>query len=247
MLLPPLADVTLAVVEDDHRLREDLCAYFSWRGAQVSAADSAEAFWAQFDVAAPPDLLLLLDLGLPGVGGLELAHSLRRRTRRVGIVMLTAFGSDTDRIAGLQGGADAYVVKGVSLELLEATCRSVLRRTLPSPVGVGGVTSPAESTSAWRLDALKAQLTAPGGQAVQLTHLELIFLSALMAQPGTAVARAALLERMGRPHDAEQLRTLDGCAARLRRKVQALEAEELPVRSYYGRGYAFGAPAVVST
>lgn len=246
MLLPPLADVTLAVVEDDHRLREDLRAYFSWRGARVSAAGSAEAFWAQFDAAAPPDLLLL-DLGLPGVSGLELAHSLRRRTRQVGIVMLTAFGTDADRIAGLQGGADAYVVKGLSLELLEATCRSVLRRTLASPAGAGGAASPAEATSAWHLDVLKAHLTAPGGRSVQLTHLELIFLSALMAQPGTAVARAALLERMGRPHDTEQLRALDGCAARLRRKVQALGAEVLPVRSHYGRGYAFGAPAVVST
>jgi len=240
---PPLAGVRIAVVEDDHGLRDDLLAYFGWRGATASGAASAEAFWADHDAASPPDLVLL-DLGLPGASGLVLAAQLRRGLPGTGIVMLTAFGADTDRIAGLEQGADAYVVKGVSLELLDATCRAVLRR-----LAGNGTARTAQAARApggtWRLDVLQALLHTPSGQPVRLTHLEQIFLSTLMRTPGVAVARGELLARMGRPDTLEQLRNLDGCAARLRRKLQELQAEELPVRSYYGHGYAFGAPASV--
>lgn len=240
---PPLSGVRIAIVEDDHGLREDLVAYLGWRGATTSAAASAEAFWAEQDTASPPDLVVL-DLGLPGEDGLVLAARLREQQPGVGIVMLTAFGADADRIAGLNQGADAYLVKGVALEVLDATCRAVLRRlagngaarTAQAARGPGG---------AWRLDVLQALLHTPSGQQVRLTHLEQIFLATLMRRPGVAVARGELLACMGRPETLDQLRNLDGCAARLRRKLQELQTEELPVRSYYGHGYAFGAPASV--
>jgi len=240
---PSLSGVRVAVVEDDHRLREDLVTYFGWRGATAVGAASAEAFWVEFDAAAPPDLALL-DLGLPGESGLVLAGRLRQCLPGAGIVMLTAFGSDGDRIAGLDQGADAYVVKGLSLELLEATCRSVLRR-LAGHAAARTLQAAHGSRGAWHLDGLQARLRTPSGLAVRLTHLEQIFLATLMQQPGVAVPRAELLARMGRTESLDQLRNLDGCAARLRRKLLELQAEELPVRSYYGQGYAFGAPAAV--
>jgi len=242
---PSLSGVRIAVVEDDHSLREDLVAFFGWRGATVIGAASAEAFWVDFDAAAPPDLALL-DLGLPGENGLELAGRLRQQVPGTGIVMLTAFGSDGDRIAGLDQGADAYVVKGLSLELLEATCRSVLRR-LAGHAAARTLQMASGTQCAWQLDVLQARLRTPAGREVRLTHLEQIFLAALMHRPGVAVPRTELLAHMGRTDSLEQLRNLDGCAARLRRKLLELQAEELPVRSYYGHGYAFGAPAAVSS
>lgn len=238
-----LCGVRIAVVEDDHGLREDLVAYFGWRGATVAGAASAEAFWAGHDAASPADLVLL-DLGLPGESGWALAARLRQQQPGIGIVMLTAFGADNDRIAGLNQGADAYLVKGVALEVLDATCRSLLRR-LAGNRAARTAQAARGPGAPWRLDVLQAQLHTPAGHTVRLTHLEQIFLAALMRQPGVAVARSALLAGMGRPDTLEQLRNLDGCAARLRRKVQALQPDELPVRSYYGHGYAFGAPAQV--
>lgn len=241
---PALSGVRIAVVEDDQRLRDDLVAYFDWRGARTAGAASAEAFWAAFDAATPPDLAVL-DLGLPGESGLFLAARLRQRAPGTGIVMLTAFGADADRIAGLDQGADVYLVKGRSLEVLEANCRSVLRRVAAqAPARLLPDTGP--TGAAWRLDLLQARLHTPSGQGVRLTHLEQIFLAAVMQAPGVAVPRGELLARMGRPDTLEQLRGLDGCAARLRRKVQALCGDELPLRSYYGHGYAFGAAAAVS-
>lgn len=236
-LLPAWTGVRLAIVEDDHRLRGDLVDFFAWRGAMAAGMASAEAFWAGLDEVRPPDLALV-DLGLPGEDGLSLSGRLRRRLPRIGIIMLTAFGSDTHRIDGLDGGADAYLVKGVSLEIVEATCRSVLRR-LRAQAG------PPPREAAWQLDTLQARLLAPSGQRVRLTHMEQLFLSLLMQTPGTAISRDQLLVRMGKPDTLEQWRNLDGCAARLRRKVAEQGAGELPVRSYYGHGYAFGAPARV--
>lgn len=224
----------LAVVEDDHHLQEDLRAYFEWRGAEVSCFDSAEAFWVGFSTAAPPHLVLL-DIGLPGRSGLELAGELRKRATDVGIVLLTAFGTDTDRIGGLENGADAYLVKGASLELVEATCKSVLRRLEPL----------AGSGQTWELDPLGARLLAPDGGFAVLTHAEMIFLSLLMANPGAAVPRREMLTRLGKRDDEIQWRNLDGCAARLRRKVARDTGLELPVRSHYGHGYVFVAQAIV--
>jgi DNA-binding response OmpR family regulator len=224
----------LAVVEDDPRLLEDLLDYFRWRGAEVEGFPSAEAFWSARASAPWPDLALL-DVGLPGESGLALAARLRARSPRTGIVMLTAFGADADRIEGLDQGADAYLVKSASLELIEATCRSVLRRAVQATA----------VPRAWQLDALKAEVIPPTGGPVALTHMEQLFLALLMAQPGAAVSRRDILARMGKPDEVAQWRNLDGCAARLRRKVERSSGIELPVRSYYGHGYVFGAQALV--
>ena len=236
-LLSAWSGVRLAIVEDDHRLRGDLVDFFDWRGATAAGVPSAEVFWAGLESGVPPELLLL-DLGLPGEDGLSVARRVRQRWPRIGIIMLTAFGSDDHRIDGLDGGADAYLVKGVSLEIVEATCRSVLRR-VRSQEALQARDAP------WQLDTLQARLQAPSGQTVRLTHMEQLFLSLLMQTPGAAVPRDRLLVRMGKPDTLEQWRNLDGCAARLRRKVAEQGAGELPVRSYYGHGYAFGAPAQV--
>ena len=229
----------IAVVEDDHHLRHDLLDFLNWQGFDAQGCESAEAF----DVlqARRPVDLVLLDIGLAGRSGLALARELRALPQPPGIVMLTSFGTDADHISGLAEGADAYLVKGSSLELILATCLSVLRR-----LAMGAAAEPAMAPvpptglGSWHLHVAGAELLAPDGQRVSLTHMECVFLHHLMTSPGQAVARGLVLDELGKSGSYNSLRNLDNCATRLRRKVLQGVGQELPVRSCYGQGYAFG-------
>lgn len=226
----------IAVVEDDHHLRHDLIDYLTWKGFEAIGCESADAFEALHQ-RRPVDLLVL-DLGLVGRHGLELLAKLCEQAQRPGVVVLTALATDDDRIHGLSQGADAYLVKGVSLELIEATCNSVLRR-LKHATSAPPPTETPEPLALWRLDLIRSELIAPLGQTMGLTHMELVFLQAVMATPGQAVTREALLDQLSKPNNASNVRNLDNCATRLRRKVLQETGQELPVRARYGLGYVF--------
>jgi two-component system, OmpR family, response regulator len=245
----------LIVVEDDPDLRGDLVDYLNLRGFTALGAATAGHL---FDLlAVRKATLVLLDVGLPDQSGLEVIPKLRLHHPEVGIVMLTAYGDAQTRVSSLDSGADAYLVKGASLEVIEATCMALLRRlehahTLPSAAtqaAEGPSTDPVPwaaategSTQAqpvWRLDTLTGQLRAPQGEMLQLTLMERNFLAQLMEQPGQIVTRQEILAALGRSETLSNLRNLDGCAARLRRKVEQELGQALPVRSSYGQGYAF--------
>jgi DNA-binding response OmpR family regulator len=196
--------------------------------------------------------LVLLDVGLPDQSGLDLIPQLRQRHPDVGIVMLTAYGDAETRVASLETGADAYLVKGASLEVIEATCMALLRRlqqhkTKLEAMGHAGMLESADTANQdtdnaqplWLLDTLGGQLRTPLGAELQLTLMERNFLAQLMAQPGQIVTRKDILTALGRTETLSNLRNLDGCAARLRRKVEQELGLPLPVRSSYGQGYAF--------
>lgn len=229
----------IAVVEDDPGLCADLVEYLQLRGIAARGFESAEDFfraWPEerFD-------LLLLDIALPGASGLELARRVRE-TDTVGIIMLTALDAASDHVAGLDAGADAYLSKQSPLEVIEATCHSVLRR-----LGMSGATQPpVKRTDRWLLDNKQWSLTAPDGTAVALTHTEVIFLAALFDKPGEAVERNKLLALLGKQDTLSNQRNLDNAASRLRRKVQQACDIELPVRPSYGRGYTFSGKCEVN-
>lgn len=226
----------VAVVEDDLGLCTDLVEFLQLRGLAAQGFGSAEDFFLvwpaqRFD-------LLLLDVALPGASGLDVARRVRAQDV-AGIVMLTALGAASDQVAGLWAGADAYLSKQSPLEVIEATCHSVLRR-----LGMAGATLPASGPEArrdarWRLHRRQWSLQTPNGFAVPLTHTELGFLTALFDSPGEAVARERLLALLGKPDSLSNLRNLDNAASRLRRKVQQACGVEFPVRPSYGRGYTF--------
>jgi two-component system, OmpR family, response regulator len=228
----------IAVVEDDHHLRHDLLDFLSWKGFDAVGCESADAF-AALHQRNPVDLVLL-DIGLPGRNGMTLLTALREQASQTRVVMLTSFDTDEMRVQGLTEGADAYLVKGASLELIEATCVSVLRRLNEAPTATESSTN-----EGWQLDARSARLQVPSGMTVELTHLEAVFLRTLMHTPGAPVSRDQLLAEMGRPDTYNNQRNLDSCATRLRRKVQAGTGLELPVRACYGQGYAFGEAATI--
>ena len=245
-----MSPARIAVVEDDHALRNDLVDFLNLRGFEAVGAASAMQLWALLDKG--PVELVLLDIGLPDQSGLAVAPLLCVRHPGVGIVMLTAFSEDQARVDGLSGGADAYLVKNTSLEVIEATCRSVLRRLEATPVTPAPASAPepaqdsAPQPTGWQLRTADCMLAGPNGKTAMLTLMELGFLQAVMAKPGQTLTREALLSAMGKVDTLSNLRNLDGCAARLRRKSVAAIGLELPLRSFYARGYVFTGDALAS-
>ncbi len=251
----------IIVVEDDPDLRGDLVDFLNLRGFTALGAVSAGHLLDL--LAVRQATMVLLDIGLPDQSGLDLIPQLRQRHPNLGIVMLTAYGDAQTRVSSLETGADAYLVKGASLEVIEATCMALLRRlvqtqpvrpvapeaTGPSPADaalappLGADTEGAQAE--WTLDTLGGQLCTPLGARLPLTLMEQNFLAQLMDAPGSIVTRQAILEALGRPETLSNLRNLDGCAARLRRKVEQDLGLPLPVRSSYGQGYAFTGRAQV--
>ncbi len=242
------AHTRIIVVEDDPDLRIDLVDYLTLKGYVALGAASGQHLWDLLKVHAPD--LVLLDIGLPDQSGLEVAPLLRQKHPGVGIVMLTAYGDEHMRVAGLDGGADAYLVKGASLEVIEATCRSVLRRLGLQAQGQGQGQPPAPPQTPlgqedWVLDVAQCSLAGPGRAGAELTLMEMAFLQRLMRTPGLTVSRTDLLTHMGKPETLNNLRNLDGCAARLRKKVEQDMGLALPLRSFYGQGYVFTGTCLV--
>ncbi len=240
-----LSQTCTIVVEDDPALRADLVDYLNLKGFQTFGAASARHLKELVTTRVPR--LVLLDIGLPDQSGLILLPWLRQQFPQAGIVMLTSFGDAESRINSLDDGADAYLVKGASLEVIEATCRALLRRlpTTPDARVSAGASSPqaglaqAELGLAWRLSVADCQLMSPDEQGLQLTLTAMPFMLQLMVEPGKTISRQAILTAMSRPATLNNLRNLDGSVARLRRKVEQELAQPLPVRASYGQGYVF--------
>jgi DNA-binding response OmpR family regulator len=216
---------SIALVEDESCLRIDLAEYLQLRGYAASGFESAEMLYQAWPNSSFD--LVILDIGLPGDNGLQAAKWLRAHSK-AGIVILTAHGSQTNQLVGLEAGADAYLVKNTSLEVIEATCRSVLRRLMPLPVVQG-----------WHLRSRDWQLKTPAGEEFTLTHTETVFMQCLLRQTGKPVSRADLLAAMGKTDTLANLRNLDNCASRLRRKILKGCGLEIPIRPSYGGGYTF--------
>jgi len=225
---------TILVVEDERKLRELLRSYLERDGFSVlSAGTGSEALSIAED--ANPDLVVL-DLGLPDIGGDTVATELRHRSN-VPIVMLTARAEESDRIRGLQLGADDYVTKPFSPRELLLRVRAVLRRTAHEAVedqrsyGAGAIVID-EPTRSVRV----------GGREVQLTPTEWGLLLALSAAPGRVYSRAELINRV-RGHEFEGYeRSVDSHIKNLRRKIEADPRNPTAVLTVLGGGYRFGLP-----
>lgn len=222
--------VSVAVVEDNPELLTDLVEFLNLLGFQAQGFASAEAFFSTWP--ATTFSLILLDVVLPGANGFDIAQQVRAQDERVGIVMLTAMDSNDDQVQGLNTGADIYLSKRSSLDVIEAACRSVLRR-------LDSVDTSAAEQPLWTLHTLCWQLQAPNGVSLDLTQAESALLAALFEKPGQSVSRELLLLHLGKPETLSNLRNLDNTASRLRRKVQSVCDEEFPIRPSYGKGYVF--------
>ena len=223
------------IVEDEPDIRDLVVLHLRRDGYEVSAAASGEDALAQIR-QAPPDLIVL-DLMLPGMGGLEVCRRLRedRLTASLPVVMLTARADEVDRVVGLELGADDYVVKPFSPKELLARVRAVLRRSRPGP-GAGP-----KAFGALTLDPDAHRVTV-GGKPVTLTPKEFDLLRALVEAHGRVLSREFLLDRVwgyARAGEIES-RTVDVHVRRLRVKLGAEGRRILTVKSV---GYRFDADA----
>ena len=224
----------VAIVEDDEMQRTCVELFLQDLGFSVWGAPSAEAFYRQ--LAATPADVVLVDRSLPGEDGLSLIRHLRDIGRH-GIIALTACGSVTDRIAGLDAGADQYFVKPVDLHELAAGIRAVARGRMR--VFTQAPREPDPDDRPWRLDRLERTLTSPLGKAVGLTSREMELLECLLEAPDHTVSKARILAALGGPEDPEGYHRVEALVSRLRKKVEAESGLSLPIRSVFGKGLVF--------
>lgn len=227
------------VIDDDARLRDDLVDFLQGNGYQAMGFASYEQFLPVSHLLQP--VLVLLDLGLPGIDGMEACRLLHQRWPQVGVVMLTSRSGVAAHQAGLQAGADAYLPKTASLPLVEATLVSVLRRLQPAQTTQAEATpAPALPTPpAWTLDEERLQLGSPDGSTTVLTLNEFRLVQALILGQGRCVTREAMLALTGKADTPPNRRNMDAVISRIRAKVRAQARADLPVRASYANGYVF--------
>ncbi len=229
----------LLVVEDDDDLRTLVAARLADEGyAVTTAATGPDGLAAALDAedGAAPDLVVL-DVMLPGMGGLDVARELRARLPRVYIVMLTARASETDRVVGLEVGADDYLTKPFGLSELVARVRAGLRRMrLDAPSADASESTAPLVLGDVTLDVARREVRR-GGEVVHLTVREfdlLVFLARHAERPFT---RAQLLEQVWQIRFEGYDRTVDSHVQRLRAKIETDPASPRLIRTVWGIGY----------
>ena len=200
--------IKVLLVEDDVRLADALAGALEAHGYEVDQARTAGGA-----LAAPPADIVLLDLGLPDMDGIELCQRIRERQDfgDTAIIMVTARRQQRERILGLRSGADDYVVKPLVIEELCARMEAVLRRTTRR-VDTVLRTGPVEADLATRSVLCE-------GRPVELTRKEFDLLAALLEDPGAVVRRADLMEQVWDMNWFGSTKTLDVHVASLRRKL----------------------------
>ena len=221
----------ILVVEDESRIARLVRDYLEHAGFEVVAASDGEVALAETRRARPD--LVVLDLGLPGRDGLDVARSLRR-TSNVPIVMLTARGEETDRVVGLELGADDYVVKPFSPRELVARVRAVLRRT--EAAGAGG-------TEVLRVADVEVDLprmrVVVGGRPVELTPTEFQLLATMAREPGRVFTRGQLLDAVHGVAFESYERAVDAHVKNLRKKIEPTPGHPRYLLTVHGVGYRF--------
>ena len=230
---------SLFLVEDDPPLRTLTARALQQNGYRVRTAGTAAEFWVGFEAEVPD--LVLLDIMLPGTDGLELCRQIRQRSE-IPIIFISARGEETDRVVGLEIGADDYLAKPFSTRELLARVRAVLRRgRLDGRHGAERATQ--ASFDGWTVDFPRRQVMSPTNALVELTGAEFDLLTTFLDHPQRVIARDRLIElsrtRLGDSSD----RSVDVLVSRLRRKLSGPD-KPAPIITVRGVGYMFNLPVV---
>jgi len=220
----------ILVVDDEIKIARLVRDYLENAGFQVHMAHDGQTALAQFRGEQPD--LIVLDLNMPGMDGLDVARAVRRE-RNTPIIMLTARVEETDRIIGLELGADDYVTKPFSPRELVARVRAVLRRTMdnaPAPVSI--------RIGELVIDPEKRQVTA-NDEAIDLTPTEFDLLLVLARSPGRVFSRMELLDRVQGVAFEGYDRTVDVHIKNLRKKIEPDPRNPRYILTIYGAGYRF--------
>ncbi len=227
----------ILVVDDDREIRTLLAEYLEKNGLRVSAArDGNEMRRILGRVHVD---LVVLDVMLPGDDGLKLCQELRAKSR-VAIIMLTARGSQLDRIVGLEVGADDYLPKPFHPRELLGRISAVLRRTAHAPRDPMPTSVTSYRFAGWRLDTTARSLTHEDGTTVSLSGAEYRLLAVLLAHAGRVLSRVQLMDLVrGRDHDPFD-RTIDVRVSKLRQLLRDDARAPNIIKTVYGEGYVIG-------
>ncbi len=224
----------ILVIEDDRAIRQGILDALELQGFETLAAADGKtgmkaALRREYD-------LLLLDLVLPGPGGLQILEALRSGRPTQPVIILTARGDETDRVRGLQLGADDYVVKPFSIKELLARIEAVLRRSAERPIDVAEVRLPDGVA-----DLKSCEVRFDDGQTAELSVREAELLRYLATNPGRVISRDELLNRVWGVNPMRvETRTVDVHVARLREKLRDEPSEPRLIFTVRGKGYRYG-------
>lgn len=236
----------ILVVDDDREIRTGVVDYLRKNGLRASAAVDGRDMFAQLDSSAFD--LIVLDIMMPGDDGLVLCRTLRGgKHRAVPVLLLTARDDETDRIVGLEMGADDYVVKPFSPRELLARIKAVIRRTRMLPPNLR-ITETVEMLNfgRWRLDTTARQLLDHDGTIVPLSGAEFRLLRVFLDHPQRVLSRDQLLN-LTQGRDAELFdRSIDLLVSRLRTRLADDAKEQSYIKTVRSEGYVFSMAVTVS-
>ena len=227
----------IAVVEDEATIREMVSLALGKEGYRTESFDDGVRAWDAF-VRALPDLVIL-DIGLPRLDGLEICRRLRTRSDSLPIIFVTSREEEFDRVLGLEIGADDYLCKPFSIRELMARVKVLLRRA-----SIGDAPRASEDQlmvfGPLTIDPLRLTVSWDG-QAVPLTVTEILLLQGLTRRPGVVKSREQLMQDAYPDRVAVSDRTIDSHVKRIRRKFQAIDSAFDQIEGVYGAGYRYRA------
>ncbi|WP_327185673.1 response regulator transcription factor [Streptomyces sp. NBC_01334] len=222
------------LIEDDRAVRDGVALALRRQGHEVAAAETGEDGLNLLRSFRPD--VVVLDLMLPGMTGLDVCRRMRDLDQTLPIIMATARGDDEDIVVGLEAGADDYVVKPVPARVLQARIRAVLRRAAGAPAD-GGIPK-IDTYGDLAVDRAGLSVTWQG-EPVALAPSELRLLLTLSASPGQVFSRQQLLEAVWQHSYHGDARLVDACVKRLRAKLGEPPREPRHIHTVRGFGYRF--------
>ncbi|MDB5697236.1 MAG: response regulator [Alphaproteobacteria bacterium] len=228
----------ILLVDDERDIREPLAQYLGRNGLRVSKAENAAR--ARELLAGYAIDLVLLDVMMPGEDGLALCGYIRA-TSEIPVILLTARSEETDRIVGLEIGADDYVTKPFSPRELLARIKAVLRRAGHGPAALRAPDAEAFAFGSWVLKTGERELVDEEGVALPLSTGEYKLLLAFVTHPKRVLTRDQLLDLTQGRELAAFERSIDNHISRLRRKVEADPRNPTLIKTVWGGGYTLAA------
>lgn len=226
------------IVDDDAEIRALLSEYLQRNGYRASAVADGKGMWAALDSKRPD--IIVLDLMLPGDDGLTLCRDLRARCS-VPVIMLTARGEETDRIVGLEMGADDYLAKPFNPRELLARIKSVLRRSRSLPENLKAEEVKSMRFAGWTLDVKARHLISPERVVVPLSGVEFKLLRVFLSHPNSVLTRDQLMDLMMSRDAAPFDRAIDVQVSRLRQRLGEDAKEPSLIKTVRGAGYVLAA------
>lgn len=231
----------ILVVEDDPAVADIVCACLEEAEFKVTTTDSGQA---ALNIVSDSQIdLCVVDLGLPDMDGLSLTREIKSKTN-IGIVILSGRGETTERIIGLEVGADDYIGKPFEPRELLARVRSVIRRTLPPSMDSQPVVASPQKRykfDGWSIDLTSLEIISPDGRDPHLSSSEFNLLQTFMEHPNRVLTRDQLLDYMHGDQTPAFDRSIDVQITRLRKKIEENPKTPKFIKTVRNRGYIFAA------